>query len=137
MWSDIKWQTAPVGRDGHSYFKNIYNTIKRQLVNLERNWITSNYTFRIIDCGMNYYEFQCEHNEKYIANSMMDCTVKLWNHRTLECEKVFRGHENAVSCFHIGQNFLITGSFDETIKVWDLETTDLVRYYMHFNRFVI
>ena len=99
---------------------------------IERNWITSNYTFRIIDCGMDDGEFRSVYNEKYIANGMLDYTVKLWNNRTLECEKVFRGHENAVSCFHIDHNFLITGSYDKTIKVWDLETTELVRFSLMF-----
>ena len=78
-----------------------------------------------------------EHNEKYIACGMLDYTAKLWNRRTLDCEKVFRGHQEKITCFHIDQNFLITGSKDGSIKVCDLETTDLVRYYIHCIHLVI
>ena len=41
--------------------------------------------------------------------------------------KVFKGHSNGVMCLQFEDNVLITGSYDTTIKVWDIETAKVVR----------
>ena len=41
--------------------------------------------------------------------------------------KVFRGHTNGVMCLQHDDNVLITGSYDSTIKVWDIETGEEIR----------
>ena len=41
--------------------------------------------------------------------------------------KVFRGHTNGVMCLQHDENVLITGSYDSTIKVWDIETGQEIR----------
>lgn len=41
--------------------------------------------------------------------------------------KVFKGHTNGVMCLQFDENVLITGSYDATAKVWDLETGQELR----------
>lgn len=41
--------------------------------------------------------------------------------------KVFRGHTNGVMCLQHDDTILITGSYDSTIKVWDIETGEEIR----------
>lgn len=41
--------------------------------------------------------------------------------------RVFRGHTNGVMCLQFDENVLITGSYDSTIKVWDIETGKEIR----------
>lgn len=41
--------------------------------------------------------------------------------------KTFRGHTNGVMCLQFCDNILVTGSYDATIKVWDIETGHEVR----------
>lgn len=41
--------------------------------------------------------------------------------------KIFRGHTNGVMCLQHDDNILITGSYDSTIKVWDIETGEEIR----------
>ncbi len=41
--------------------------------------------------------------------------------------KTFRGHTNGVMCLQFFDNILATGSYDATIKVWDIETGNEVR----------
>ena len=36
--------------------------------------------------------------------------------------KIFRGHSNGIMCLQIDENILITGSYDATLKVWDIES---------------
>ena len=44
------------------------------------------------------------------------------------CEvKVFRGHANGVMCLQFDDNILATGSYDSTIKIWDIETCKEIR----------
>ena len=41
--------------------------------------------------------------------------------------KVFRGHTNGVMCLQFEDNILATGSYDATIKIWDMETGEELR----------
>jgi F-box and WD-40 domain protein MET30 len=41
--------------------------------------------------------------------------------------KVFRGHTNGVMCLQFDENTLMTGSYDTTIKVWDIESGEEIR----------
>ena len=122
---EIEWKSGPTGKHGHFYFKNIYKTIQRQLVNLERNWRTGNCTTRKFDCGLPDTATPFTLSDKYLAAAQEDFTIKLWNRKTWDCEKVFRGHEDRVACLQFYDNYLISGSSDKTIKVWDLETVEL------------
>lgn len=41
--------------------------------------------------------------------------------------KIFRGHTNGVMCLQFDETVLITGSYDSTVKVWDIETGEELR----------
>lgn len=41
--------------------------------------------------------------------------------------KVFKGHSNGVMCLQFDDNILITGSYDTTAKVWDVNTGECLR----------
>lgn len=41
--------------------------------------------------------------------------------------KTFRGHTDGVMCLQFDDSFLITGGYDNTIKVWNIETGECLR----------
>ena len=49
-----------------------------------------------------------------------------WKHGRCDL-KVFRGHQNGVMCLQFDDSVLITGSYDTTIKVWDIATGEEIR----------
>ncbi|WP_416670725.1 NB-ARC domain-containing protein [Egbenema bharatensis] len=81
-------------------------------------------------------------NGRYLVSGGLDCNIKLWDLQTGTCLRTFYGHQGTVSslCFTpeakwIGDfspavdvnpsdppRFLISSSFDETIKVWEVAT---------------
>ena len=41
--------------------------------------------------------------------------------------KVFKGHSNGVMCLQFNESILATGSYDTTIKIWDVENGEEIR----------
>lgn len=41
--------------------------------------------------------------------------------------KTFTGHTDGIMCLQFDENTLITGSYDKTVRVWDLETGETLR----------
>ncbi|KAM0199102.1 hypothetical protein ACHAPA_003703 [Fusarium lateritium] len=51
-----------------------------------------------------------------------------YNWKTGRCSiKTFKGHENGVTCLQFDDNILATGSYDTTIKIWNIETGEVIR----------
>jgi WD40 repeat protein len=49
-----------------------------------------------------------------------DYLVQVWDSRSLTCLKTLQGHEDNVRVLCVGAGFLFSGSWDKTIRVWDL-----------------
>ncbi|POR32775.1 Putative E3 ubiquitin ligase complex SCF subunit scon-2 [Tolypocladium paradoxum] len=51
-----------------------------------------------------------------------------YNWKTGRCAiKTFKGHENGITCLQFDDNVLATGSYDTTIKIWNIETGEVLR----------
>ena len=49
-----------------------------------------------------------------------------WRHGRYST-KIFKGHTNGVMCLQFDDHILATGSYDATIKIWDLDTGEEIR----------
>ncbi|ETO15456.1 G-protein beta WD-40 repeats containing protein, partial [Reticulomyxa filosa] len=92
-------------------------------------------------CGI---EFSSFNGGRYLCSGLLDKTIRLWDVETYKLLHVFNGHKNIVWCVDIsplqsnnnndnnkmnnigvigGNGYTIcSGSFDQTIRIWDIET---------------
>ncbi|XP_015697969.1 probable serine/threonine-protein kinase nek2 [Oryza brachyantha] len=73
--------------------------------------------------------FNPHDTRKFAVASMMG--IQVWNFRTSRREFTLSGHESLVNCFdyftHGSQQYIITGSFDKTAKIWDCKSRTCVQ----------
>ncbi len=52
---------------------------------------------------------------------------RVWDTESLECVKVLEGHNEAVLALAVGPSFLVSGSYDTTVRFWALDSLRCVR----------
>ena len=57
----------------------------------------------------------------------MACHRRVWDMESLECVRVLEGHNEAVLALAVGPSFLVSGSYDTTVRFWALDTLRCVR----------
>ncbi|KAJ3353860.1 WD repeat-containing protein 5 [Kappamyces sp. JEL0680] len=71
-------------------------------------------------------------NGKFILASTLDNRIRLWSYTSGKCLKTYKGHDNAKYCctstFSItGSKYIVSGSEDRHIYIWDLQTREIVQ----------
>lgn len=71
---------------------------------------------------------------RYLFVATNNHIVKMIDRESYEVAKEFSGHENYVIAIDQHRNYLITGSWDATVRLWDIssEENQLVHVFNHF-----
>lgn len=59
--------------------------------------------------------------------------TQVWDSSTLQCLRTLEGHEDNVRVLAAGDRHLFSGSWDKTIRVWDLRTLTCLKVYLSLN----
>ena len=70
-------------------------------------------------------------SEQQILFSNPNKLIKLWDLKTGDCLTTLNGHSNAVTSLALSPDnqFLVSGSYDETAKLWDVETGECLKTF--------
>ncbi|KAF7104966.1 hypothetical protein CFC21_105822 [Triticum aestivum] len=91
-------------------------------------------TFEEHSDDINELKFNPEDTNSF-ASASDDFTVKVWSLDSLKSKYTLSGHLETVYCLDFftrdGQQYLISGSFDGTAKIWDLQKEEFVHTLEH------
>ncbi|ETO06054.1 WD-40 repeat protein, partial [Reticulomyxa filosa] len=124
-------------------FWDIKDDIQLQLLNGHKGWIGG-------------IEFSSFNGGRYLCCGSYDATIRLWDVEAYKSLHVFNGHENCVICVDfsplqnnnknesngigvIGGNgyTICSGSFDNTIRIWDIETTKQLNVFKGHEKWIM
>jgi platelet-activating factor acetylhydrolase IB subunit alpha len=60
----------------------------------------------------------CILSATYLVSVGDDKLLKIWDLKTGRCLKTIEAHEHFVTCVRSSAGVLVTGSVDQTVKVW-------------------
>jgi len=74
--------------------------------------------------GASIASLQYDPSLSLVVTASLDKTVKSWDMRQAQrpCTRTFTGHGGPVGCLQFDSRKVLSGSADETVKVWDLGT---------------
>ncbi|ETM42636.1 hypothetical protein F441_12190 [Phytophthora nicotianae CJ01A1] len=63
------------------------------------------------------------HDDRFIVSCSVDGSVKVWSQVTYECLHTIYGHHDVVSCLDMNARWLVSGSHDNTLRLYDCTTS--------------
>jgi WD40 repeat protein len=63
-------------------------------------------------------------NGRWIVSASEDCTVRVYDAQSLALVHKYRGHLGPIHCLAVGDEIVVTGGRDKTVRVWDLKQVE-------------
>ena len=112
-WGQYLARQAPTPRGiNHNFFRRLYPCIIRDIQNIEENWRNGNHSLIKIECrNANLVAVPClQHDGQNIVGG----------------PRVLQGPTGSVMCLQYDEKVIITGSSDSTIRVWDINSGQML-----------
>lgn len=138
----------------HSFHRTLYPRVIKDIDSIESNWRNGKHVLQKINCrSENSKGVYClQYDDQKIVSGLRDNTIKIWDRTTLQCTKVITclflfvvylylilcvivqvltGHTGSVLCLQYDDKVIISGSSDSTVRVWNVNTGDMVNTLIH------
>lgn len=66
-------------------------------------------------------------NATTVVSGSRDCTLRVWNVETGDCEKVLEGHEKTIRGMAVHGEVVVSGSYDNDARIWIWRTGECSR----------
>lgn len=89
---------------------------------------------RSMNCYAKCYDMHVSRSETYIVSGHSDCGIRVWNAKTKDSFiKLEDAHADPVACVRMtpDEQFIVSTSKDDTIKVWDLKMQKVLHTFEH------
>ena len=117
MLSNYKKQLCQAVTSNHQLIVEIRNHYTSKNRNFKEYLRLKTHKQPLTNCGFSKYG-------DYFATSSYDRNCKIWESNSGKLVSTLTGHRNAVFCMNFShfsdQNFIATGSFDHTVRLWGL-----------------
>ena len=86
---------------------------------------------KIDAAGLGLRRAMFSRNSLYVLACGKDPAIRMWNTKSGEADREFRGHADTVSALRCvpGANHFISSSFDGSLVLWDVETGQMIRQF--------
>ena len=89
---------------------------------------------RVIKTYSSCLDAHVSRTETYYTSGHKDLAIRVWNSKTKECVfKLEECHGDPVSCVRMtpNENYIVSTSKDDTIKIWDVRKRALLQTFEH------
>ncbi|CAD5124426.1 DgyrCDS12709 [Dimorphilus gyrociliatus] len=117
----------------HSYYRDLYPKIIKDINQIETNWRTGRHSLQKIQCRSETSKgvYCLQYDDNKIISGLRDNTIKIWDRKSLNCVQVLTGHTGSVLCLQYDEKIIISGSSDSTVRVWDVNTGEMLNTLIH------
>ncbi|XP_006662821.1 receptor like protein kinase S.2-like [Oryza brachyantha] len=121
--SGLAYQIKFNPRDAHKFA--VVSLMDAQVWNIRSSRQES--TFSGHGSVVNCFDYFTHGNQLYMITGSWDKTAKIWDCQRRTCVQTLAGHTDCITCvcFHPDLPILLTGSNDETVRLWNSTTFKL------------
>ncbi len=124
LWKDLFFRNFPLENPSQiQNWKEAYRSCRKFLSQLQKR----TYSVARLKLPTLYHGLVVSKDRMAICDGSHE--VKVWDLKTLKCEKALKGHALPVTCLFAEQDQLFSGSLDYSVREWNLNTGECAHVF--------